>query len=132
MKFITSRIVSPSQTRSLMEIIADNKKSEEAAIKKVASSEKKMDKVASSEKKTEKVASSGKKTEKVVAKKQPKKAVKEAAVEVKIKEVVAKKEIPKRVLKKIANLSGKDNGFLKAYFSRYYPADYVAALLADY
>lgn len=129
MKFITSRIVSPSQTLSLMEIIADKKSSKkQAPMEKGASADKATVKVAAVEKPAAKVAAVKEPTIKASA---PKK-VKEKVQELEIKKVVAHKSIPKRIFKKVAKLSNKDNSFLKEYFSRYYPSDYVEALLANY
>jgi seryl-tRNA synthetase len=118
MKFITSRIVSPKQTRNLLDILGQNKKEEES-IKKVAEN-KSVKRVVSSEKNTE--------VKKVEAKKVE---VKKASINKKHLQKV--EDLQKKIsMKKIAKLSDKDKTFLMEYFSRYYPTDYVEALLAIY
>lgn len=118
MKFITSRIVSPKQTKSLMEIIAENKQTKEettdTATVKTSSTSKKNTKVATQKK--------NKAKQKIEAK----------VKKMKIKKVSATSSNTKRIFQKVAKLSDKDNNFLKEYFTRYYPADYVEALLANY
>jgi hypothetical protein len=108
-----------------MEIIAGNKKAEKTAstMQKSAGTSKKVQKVA---KKTEDVKVYDLEVEPIVKKS------KKNVQQFKIKKVVAKRNVPKRILKKIATLSPQDNSFLKEYYSRYYPADYVEALLANF
>lgn len=138
MKFITSRIISPNQVKSLMEIIAEHE------APKVEAAEPKAVKTASVEKKIEKVASQ--KTEPVKVEKTVKAEtvktntpVTKTAKELIIKKVEASKTVHAskfgRVWKKIkstASLTGEDRSFLSEYFRKYYPADYVEALIAQY
>jgi hypothetical protein len=138
MKFITSRIISPNQVKSLMEIIAEHE------APKVEATEPKAVKTASVEKKIEKVASQKTepvKTEKTVKAETVKtdKPVTKTAKELTIKKVEASKTVHAskfgRVWKKIkstAALTGEDRSFLSEYFRKYYPADYVEALIAQY
>jgi len=145
MKFITSRIISGGQVRSLKEIIADEEKKmqkQEETKTVVASTEKKV-KTAATEEKVKKVASkekpkAAKEKPKVVkaAKEEPKQ---EDAKEYSVKEVKAAQDkyaqklgIVWKKLKSEAALSPEDRGFLLEYFKKYYPADYAEALIAQY
>lgn len=105
-----------------MEIIAGNKQVEEEVTDQTTV------KTSSTTKKTTKVAA----PEKKKAKQKVEAKVEEKVKKMKIKEVSATSSNTKRIFQKVAKLSDKDNSFLKEYFTRYYPADYVEALLANY
>jgi len=142
MKFITSRIISPGKVRSLMEIIADKEAQE------IKQKEEKTVKASSSNKKQTKTASaSGQKIQAPEKKEEVKKTVAKKAVETvektasnkNVKEVKATKKVASNkvgiVWKKIrseAALSAEDKTFLREYFSKYYPAEYMEALIAQY
>ena len=127
MKFITSRIISSSQTKSLLDIIKENKQQTEDK------------KVVTASAKTEEVKTASKVEKPVEKATVVAKTEKPAEVKVeknyKIKEIVASKKtssLPKWVFKKVAKLSKMDETFLRQYFSVYYPKDYVEALIAKY
>ena len=153
MKFITSRILSPTETKSLQDIAQDiiNKRNAESSktVKTSSSSPKKtvvaqkQDEVCAKPKadkvnrktvksakvdKVAKVAKSKKNTVAKVAKAADK--VVEPKVESPVDKVAGVS--PRFTFTKVAKLTDKDKQFLSSYYKQYYPADYVDALLASY
>lgn len=144
MKFITSRIISPNQVKSLMEIIAEKKEAQKTVKTAAVKPETKKNVTAKApevkeEKQVEKKQVEAKtKTEQKI-KVETKQEVGAGAKEYSIKEVKAAKSAYTqkfgRVWKKLtskAALSTEDRSFLSEYFRKYYPADYVEALIAQY
>ena len=127
MKFITSRIMSPTQTRSLLEILADQQQAKEVVEKKeVTASTAKPVKTAAVEKTVAKAPVAAKKA--VEVKKDSKtKEYKIASIKTE-----TKKSFPALVFKKFAKLTQKDEAFLRGIYSIYYPSDFVDAMLATY
>ena len=125
MEIITNMICSQSQTKSLLEIAEEMDRKQQ---EKTASASSKKTKVASKVVKEPKAKVASKVIE------EPKAKVEETVVEepkAKVEEAVtASANKPSFV--KIAKLTDKDRDYLNKYFRKYYPADYVDALLATY
>jgi uncharacterized membrane-anchored protein len=128
MKFITNTICSKAQTKSLLEIADEMDRKEQAV--KTASAEAKTVKTASA-----KPAKATKKATAKATKKATAKVAKKATAKVAkpVEAPVAKKaESKKLTLTRVAKLTDKDRGYLNKYFRKFYPADYVDALLESY
>jgi hypothetical protein len=139
MKFITSRIISPKKVRTLMEIANEQDELEKEAqtVTKTAST-KKVTKTASA-KKTKKVTKkasaeeqTAKQTETTKEVEAPKSAEAPKAVKASAEKPTNKMGVVWKQLKSEASLSTEDRSFLLEYFKKYYPADYVEALIAQY
>jgi len=127
-----------------MEIIAEKEAEKQAVVKQASVKTEKTVKKASIkavEKEEAKVVKKAAiKTEKTVkASVEPKKETVKDSKEYNLKNVkVAKNQYTEKLgtvwkkLKSKAALSSQDRGFLFEYFKKYYPADYVEALIAQY
>jgi len=126
MKFITNTICSSKQVKSLLEIADEMDKAEQV---KLASANKQST-VKTATAKAPVAVQKTAKVKETVKVKETKVATKVEKSEPAKTEVTAKAEKPTFV--KIAKLDDKDRGYLNKYFRKYYPADYVDALLASY
>lgn len=136
-KMISNVIISRNKVKTLMDIARELREQDEAELLKTANASNKKEVVATVEEAPVVKEETVKETVKVAPVEEVVEAnTEEEAVEANTEETVEEEAVEASAkpvkFQKIAKLTDKDRSYLQKYYGKYYPADYVDALLSTY